>query len=197
MQERRKLSLRLIVAVVVPFVALVAPDWDTRSEVASVAQTLGAWLIVLCIVGRVWCALYIGGRKSVELVELGPYSVSRNPLYLFSFAGAIGVGLRTGSLTVAAGLFVAAIAVLIPVVRIEERVMQRSFAAAFEAYCAKVPRFWPRFSLWRDAPTLSLEPRHLYRVLGDSLFFASAIPLVDAVAWLHGQGILPVLLKLP
>ena len=197
LQARRKLSLRLIVAGLIPLVALVQSSWPAQSWVQAVVQALGLWLIVACICGRAWCALYIGGRKSVELVELGPYSISRNPLYLFSFLGAIGVGLRTGSLVMTALFMIASIVVAIPVIRVEEMVMTRTFGSSFAAYCARVPRFGPRLSLWCDAPMLSLQPRHLYRVFRDSLLFASAIPLIDAVTWLQGHATLPVLVRLP
>jgi protein-S-isoprenylcysteine O-methyltransferase Ste14 len=197
LQLRRKVILGLIIACAVPVVALVQSSWPDEGLVRSAIETVALWLIVICIFGRAWCALYIGGRKSVELVEFGPYSISRNPLYLFSCMGAAGVGLRTGSMAVGALFLVAAIAVMIPVVRVEELVMTRTFGAAFDAYYAKVPRLWPRLSLWRDARILSLEPRHLYRVLGDSLFFACTIPLIGVITWLQSEGILPVLARLP
>lgn len=41
-----------------------------------------------------------------EVVTIGPYSISRNPLYLFNYAGAFGIGAQTGTLVIAL-LFVA------------------------------------------------------------------------------------------
>ena len=51
------------------------------------------------MVGRIWCLTYSSGYKSSELVTQGPYSVSRNPLYFFSFIGLIGIGLATETFT--------------------------------------------------------------------------------------------------
>lgn len=197
LQLRRKISLLLIMVALVPVVTLVQGVWPDVSWVHTAIETLGLWLILSCVFGRAWCALYIGGRKSTELVELGPYSISRNPLYLFSCLGAIGVGLRTASITLGILFVLAAIAVMLPVVRVEEMVMRRTFAAAFEAYCAKVPRFGPRFPLWRDAQALTITPRHLYRVLTDSLVFILTIPVITAIHWLQVHAVLPVLLQLP
>jgi protein-S-isoprenylcysteine O-methyltransferase Ste14 len=197
LQARRKLTLLLLVVGAAPIVALVQSGWPADGWARSTIETVGLWLIVGCIFGRAWCALYIGGRKSVELVDRGPYSISRNPLYLFSCVGTIGVGLRTGSLAVGALFLIAAIAVMVPVIRVEELVMRRTFGGAFDDYCARVPRLLPRFSLWRDAEVLTLEPRHIRRIFGDGLFFACTIPLIDVIAWLQGQGIFPVLARLP
>jgi len=70
------------------------------------APQVGSWPGILMLaagillagvgaLGRLWCSLYIGGRKTHELVSAGPYGWCRNPLYLFSLIGALGVGLST------------------------------------------------------------------------------------------------------
>src|ERR1700759_4235786 len=41
---------------------------------------------------RFWATLYIGGRKPDVVVDEGPYSVCRNPLYLGSLLIAVGAG---------------------------------------------------------------------------------------------------------
>ncbi len=69
--------------------------WHERVELA------GFVAMIVSIVGRAWCSLYIGGRKKSEIVDRGPYSVTRNPLYLFSFIGAFGIGAQSGSVTIA------------------------------------------------------------------------------------------------
>ena len=72
-----------------------------RVAAAAVVAVVCAVVALVCIVGRAWCSLYIGGRKKAEIVDRGPYSISRNPLYVFSFMGAFGVGAQTGSVTLA------------------------------------------------------------------------------------------------
>src|SRR5262245_34324764 len=71
-----------------------APSCSPSHELV---EWIGIVFIVFCILGRTWSSLYIGGRKIEEFVQSGPYSVMRNPLYLFSCIGAIGVGMQAGT----------------------------------------------------------------------------------------------------
>lgn len=60
-----------------------------RPELEHPVEHLGLIAIMICIFGRASCSLYIGGRKKQEIVSNGPYSLCRNPLYVFSFIGAV------------------------------------------------------------------------------------------------------------
>ncbi|MGU9537294.1 methyltransferase family protein, partial [Proteus mirabilis] len=83
-------------------------------------EHLGMVAIMVCVLGRAWCALYIGGRKKQEIVTSGPYSLCRNPLYVFSVIGAFGVGAQTGSLSVGLAFALACWGVFLIVARREE-----------------------------------------------------------------------------
>lgn len=144
-------------------------------------ETVGLAAIIFSIVGRAWCTLYIGGRKKAEIVDLGPYSVSRNPLYVFSFVGAFGIGAQSGSLVIAAGFVAAAVLVFHFTVRREEAFLLREFGQTYEDYCARTPRFWPRFSQWRDADELTVRPALFLLTIRDGLVFLLAIPLFELI----------------
>ena len=156
-------------------------------------ETVGWIAIVLAIVGRAWCTLYIGGRKKAELVDRGPYSISRNPLYVFSFVGAFGVGAQSGSLVIATGFVAAALLVFHFTVRREEAFLAREFGEAYARYLARTPRFWPRLSLWRDADELTVRPSLFLLTIRDGLMFLVAIPvfeLIDAGQTAHWLKVL-------
>lgn len=147
--------------------------------------------------GRIWCTLYIGGRKARDLVVTGPDSVTRNPLRLFLLIGIVGIGAQMDSLLLGSILAALAAAVFVPPIGEEEALLARRFERRFAAYRARVPRLWPRPSLWRDEPAPSVGSRHLRQTLRDGLAFYLAIPAFAALEWLQDRADLPVLLTLP
>lgn len=160
-------------------------------------ETLGQAAIVLAIVGRGWCSLYIGGRKKAEIVSRGPYSITRNPLYIFSFIGAFGIGAQAGSLTVGALFVLLTVLIFSQTVRREEQFLKGSFGEAYAAYMARTPRFWPNFSLWRDEKELVVRPQFFLLTLRDGLVLLLAVPLFELIDKGQNEGWLKVLFHLP
>ncbi|TCT08811.1 protein-S-isoprenylcysteine O-methyltransferase Ste14 [Tepidamorphus gemmatus] len=196
-QRRRKWVLRaLAVAAVVGFL-FTDSMWRPGGFTHEAIEYFGIGLLLVCVLGRAWCTLYIGGRKKAELVQVGPYSVSRNPLYVFSIIGAAGVGAAAGSVISTLLLAVACYAVFAVVVSREEQFLSERFGRAYAEYCARVPRFWPRLSEWRDVATVEASPRLVLASVRDGALFFLAIPFVEAIEHLHMNGILPVQLLLP
>lgn len=166
-------------------------DWHESVE------AIGLGAIVFSIVGRAWCSLYIGGRKKAEIVDRGPYSISRNPLYVFSFFGAFGMGAQTGSLSIAGLFVVAAFLVFLMTVQREEAFLSREFGAVYKAYKARTPRFGPRFSLWRDESELTVRPAFFLLTIRDGLVFLLALPLFELIDMGQAEGWLRVFAHLP
>jgi protein-S-isoprenylcysteine O-methyltransferase Ste14 len=103
--------------------------------VGRVMFLAGIVLAAVGMVGRIWCLVYSSGYKSSELVTQGPYSVSRNPLYFFSFVGLIGIGLATETVTLTLFL-VAFFALVYPaVIAGEEEFLRGKFGDAYAEYC--------------------------------------------------------------
>jgi protein-S-isoprenylcysteine O-methyltransferase Ste14 len=196
----RKLRVLLLRLTVIPFIFLavfVRPSWGENTRASLVIEAVG-YLFLLAGMGiRMWSILYIGGRKSYELVTTGPYSICRNPLYVGTFLLAIGVGLSLESIPI----LVAALVVYVPihfiVVRMEEKHLESRFPTEYPVYKRKVPMLLPRFGNYRGSPELPVSPRAVRRLIGDT-FMVLLIPLVeDLLEALHGTGLIPVLWHCP
>jgi len=189
-QRRRKWFAVLVLAALLVFVASVRSVTAFHGEWHEGVEGLGLALIILAIVGRGWCSLYIGGRKKAEIVDRGPYSVTRNPLYVFSFIGAFGIGAQTGSLAVGTVFALAAFLVFLRTVGREEAWLAEHFGQTYEAYRTRTPRFWPDVSRWRDAEELVVRPSFFLRTLRDGLTFLAAIPVMEGIEHLQATGLI-------
>jgi protein-S-isoprenylcysteine O-methyltransferase Ste14 len=133
------------------------PSWLLRDTgvappaVIGPAQAAGAALVVAggCLVG--WSILsfvFVGKGTAApfdpprRLVVSGPFRYLRNPIYVGAVIAMAGAALYFRSWGLLA--FDAAIAVIFHVLvrAYEEPVLSRTFGAAYDAYCASVPR-WP------------------------------------------------------
>lgn len=196
-QKRRRLSLAAIVAVAAAFALFARSSWGSGSAVHEIVEFAGLALIVACMLGRTWCTLYIGGRKKHVLVTDGPFSLCRNPLYVFSTLGAAGIGLTTGSIVVGLVLGLAIGFVFDRVVRREEEWLLAHHGAAYADYCAATPRWLPRLRNWKDTEMVEARPRLLAITFREASLLLIALPAMELVEWLQGAGWLPVLLNLP
>lgn len=181
---------RLVLLGLALLAATGTPAWSGHM-LAVILRVAGIVFVSAAALGRLWCALYISGRKSSELVMEGPYSVCRHPLYLFNLSGFIGLALLSESL-LATGITVLAFAVLYPgVLASEERLLRRRFAE-FEAYRRSTPALFPNVRLYRSPERWTVEVNAFMRNLRDSIWFplmAIAVELIDvahASSWVRG-----------
>ncbi|KAB2912832.1 MAG: isoprenylcysteine carboxylmethyltransferase family protein [Hyphomicrobiaceae bacterium] len=197
LQRRRKLVLRVGVALCCVVLLITQSAWRVSNPlVYDLIHRTGLALIVVCILGRTWCTLYIGGSKKRQLVTLGPYSVVRNPLYMFTIIGAAGIGAQAGSLSMTLLLAALVTAIFSVVTRQEEQFLAATFRDEFTAYAARVPRLLPRPTLWREADELLVRPHLVRRTFLDACLFLLAVPVSDVIDWLQQVQWLPVLFHL-
>ena len=198
LQRRRKQVLALGVAIWLLLLLFTQSRWRTAApHLHALIEMAGLLLILICILGRTWCTLYIGGHKKRELVTAGPYSVVRNPLYVFTSIGTAGIGAQTGSALVTILFAAGSLAVFQVVARREEAFLAAAFPTDFAAYAARVPRFWPRLSQWQEAEELRVKPHLVRRTFFEACLFLLAVPAADLLVWLQRLGQFPVLLNLP
>jgi protein-S-isoprenylcysteine O-methyltransferase Ste14 len=196
-QTVRKIVLLIAIllgVLVFAFTETVAPSGQVVHETV---EWIGIVLIFVCILGRTWSSLYIGGRKIDELVTVGPYSVCRNPLYFFSVLGAAGMGAQTGSVVIGLICGVIAAVVFRIVVVQEEKLLLQKYGDTFRGYLGRVPRLLPDPRLWHDVDVLAIRPRRVVLTFADASFFLLAVPVAELFEVLQDAGIVPILLRLP
>jgi len=181
----RKTVSWLVAALLLGFVCSSGAAGDERWLLGI--ELLGQALVALAVIGRIWCAIFIGGRKNRELCRDGPYSLCRNPLYGFSFLGLVGLLMAARLLLLAVmvgGLFWV---YHFFVVRNEERQLGEIFGKTYRDYCARVPRFWPNFSGYHSPAAVTLDVRGVQRALKDVVWFLLALIVFEGVEhWKHG-----------
>ena len=120
-------------------------------------DTLGALLFIGGVSMRWWSTLYIGGRKTGELVCDGPYSICRNPIYLGTFLLTLSAAVLVESLTLAAAILVVSTFYFFTTVSVEEANLRKRHGDLFDHYCERVPRIFPKVSLYQSEPHVELR----------------------------------------
>ena len=164
---------------------------------ASVLFIAGLALVGVATVGRLWCSLYISGRKDTELITVGPYSVTRNPLYFFSFLGFAGVGLATETVTLAVAMTLFFALVYPVIIRREEAFLRQEFGDRFDDYCARVPRFLPHAATYVEPESWVVDTRRFRRTMLDVVWFVWLVALIELVEALHELHIVAPWITLP
>ena len=195
-QRVRKWAIGLSLLAAVTLSMFTGTRWGDGAFHESL-EAFGLGAIVIAIVGRAWCSLYIGGRKKLEIVDTGPYSISRNPLYVFSHIGAFGIGAQTGSVTLALVFTAVSVIVFHFTVEREERWLLNAFGEPYADYMRRVPRNGPDFSRWRDEPSLEIRPQFFLTTIRDGLVFLLAVPIFEGIERLQAIGWLATLFRLP
>lgn len=170
-QTRRKLMIWCVSILFIPALFFTTAYFKTGSWQRVTIELVGLLLIFTAIIGRSCCTLYIGGRKTSSLIRSGPYSVCRNPLYFFSFMATAGLGMQTGSLSLALMMVLLAYSIFLAVVLREEAGLSSVHGQAYRDYRQSVPRFMPNLRLWRDVETVTVNPRVWTRTVMDGMVF--------------------------
>lgn len=126
--------------------------WLFATGHRHIEQALGVLPLAAGVIALLWCVrdFYVSGKGTLapwappkRLVAVGLYRYTRNPMYV----AVITILLGWSATFAAAGLLVyaalVAAAFYLRVVRIEEPALARLFGSEWQAYQARVPRwFW-------------------------------------------------------
>lgn len=196
-QTRARLQFTRALAVIVLVIfASGTPIWSLRHPILEESLFfVGIALAGFGAAGRAWATSFISGNKSAHLVTTGPYSLCRNPLYLFSWMIGVGVGFCTETFT--APVVVGAVLLLLYHLQIkrEETHLLRTFGLAYESYVTTIPRFFPSFRSYSEPEVIRVSPKVMKKGFFGIAFLLLLIGVVELLEVSHQSGLLPALFK--
>jgi protein-S-isoprenylcysteine O-methyltransferase Ste14 len=117
---------------------------------SSRVEWLGAAVTILGCLFAIWARITLGSnwsgratvKKNHELIQRGPYSVARHPIYTGLLTAAAGTALANGEARCLVGLILIVLALFVKMSQ-EERLMQQTFPEAYPAYRRRVKALIP------------------------------------------------------
>jgi protein-S-isoprenylcysteine O-methyltransferase Ste14 len=183
---------RLASLLLVGAISVTSSRWSMGHGLVGELLALVGWVLLgIGVLGRVWSGSYICGRKNDQLMVIGPYSLCRNPLYLFSFIGGFGAMLITQTLFFPLQFAVIYLSYYQPVMRSEEATLRRIHSDSFEKFRREVPLFWPRTLKFVESDQYPISARHFRRFLLEVFWFIVFGAVLQLINHLHSIGTLP------
>jgi protein-S-isoprenylcysteine O-methyltransferase Ste14 len=164
--------------------------------IADIIFICGITLVGIGTIGRIWCALFISGYKDRVLIQSGPYSICRHPLYFFSLLGGLGIGLATETFTIAVIILIGFILFYPLLMDHEEKSLSKIFGKEFQSYFQRTPKFFPKFSLFNMPEECNVGTKIFTRELIRSFFFIWMIGLLELIEAIQQSGTVPTLFSL-
>jgi protein-S-isoprenylcysteine O-methyltransferase Ste14 len=167
------------------------------SALYEAAEIIGYVLVTLAVLGTTWCAIYMAGHKNMELIQDGPYSICRNPSYIVSFIGLVGVLIGAHNLVV---LIVAPLywVYYFFVIRSEEKRLLSLFKDEFTGYRSRVHRFLPNLRNYWSRDVIEVNSYLVLRAIIRAGFFMWVLLLLKILEHLktievNGNILIPAL----
>lgn len=162
----------------------------------------GHWEIAITLTGvvffclgaaiRVVSASYICARKSVDVVNTGPYSICRNPLYWGTLLMVLAFPFLMRSPLIALSMVPIILLYTYAVVPVEEMVMTNRHGEKYIKYCNSVSRWLPNFWGYRSGEAMGRQTEGFYKECKRLVYWvALAVGLHvvfrfhDASWWMH------------
>jgi len=172
-------------------------SWEPALYTHLAVDIVAFILILICTFGRLWALAYISGHKTKDLITDGPYSLVRNPLYLFSLIGAVGIGLVSKNIVVFTLILMLFLIYYPFVIRAEEEHLLEVHGKAFEKYKSKTPMFFPDFKGFQEQQYYSINARLFRRAFFSVTWFPLIYMILLVIERLHVSGLVPVLFTVP
>ena len=188
---------RVFAILLIIFIIFSKSLWEYQSPFfSSILFSIGVLFAAIASLGRMWCSLYIAGRKITELVTVGPYSMTRNPLYVFSLIGALGVGLATETLLIPLIILIAFAWFYPSVIQHEESELRAMHGKPFDAYVKAVPKFFPKITNLKEPQEYIVKPIVFRKHIFSAVWFVWLIAILEFIDALQELGVIPTIFNI-
>lgn len=196
-ERYRRFLTAVFLVVGIGFLLMTSHARPSDERAVTALSIAGAVFVLAGVSGRVWCTAYIGGRKNAELVTKGPYSMTRNPLYFFSFLGGLGLCLELKNLYLIAMYIVAFPIYYHYVIMSEERRLDGLFGASFQKYRSSTPAFFPNIAMLDLGDLSDVSTKHVMKNAMDGMVFVLLLIAAYMFDKYQASGAISSLLGLP
>ncbi|WP_421793247.1 methyltransferase family protein [Hydrocarboniphaga effusa] len=181
-QRRRFWATRTVCVAILALFALSRSGWhQVDSLVPHLLMQFGIVLAAVGAIGRIWSSSYAAGNKNSVLLTVGPYSLVRNPLYVSSYLGGLGIAITTETLTIPILLTVWFVWYYRTVVAGEEQHLQQLHGSRFKTYMKSVPRFIPSKHGLLEPYRWEMSPRSFRQSLIQVIWFVVAAVVIHGL----------------
>ena len=190
---RYRIAISRVFAIIFTFVILFCHPYFYGSLLNYALLVLGLLLILIGILGRVFSSLFMSDNRHKNVVSTGIYSIVRNPLYLFSFIGTIGITLVFGSLILTIVVILFYLLYYYIVITFEENSLSEKFGLEYINYLhSGIPRFFPKFSLWKSDTHINVSYKVVLQTILDATWFFVIAIAIAIIVKLQQNAIIPV-----
>ena len=128
----------------VPYVILFfMSTYDIPGSIQPILDYIALFMLWFAAIGRLYTTFFI--NKSEELSTTNIYSLVRNPLYVFSLIGVIGLTLISRKIFIILVIPILYICIYNSLINREELFLQTRFGDQFLRYKSMIPRWIPSF----------------------------------------------------
>jgi protein-S-isoprenylcysteine O-methyltransferase Ste14 len=131
--------------------------WELNSWAEYGMTTFGWVLFLTGGVFRFWASLYIGSRKASAVIQEGPYSICRHPLYFGSFLLALSAGFIMQSVVLIGAILLVSLVYFGITLPREEAALIGVFGQGYRDYQSKVAQLIPNPSTFRTSDVIEVH----------------------------------------